>query len=473
MGSLTQALSIANSALAADQAAIAVVAGNTANANTPGFTTESVRLSAVDRVSINGSVGVAGVSAGIATSQRDRLLNQRIDQQTQDAASSTARLSALEDLQSSFAGALSAANGTSSNGSGDIGQQLTSFFSSFSSLAADPANVSLRDGVLVAAQSLASGFNQTSSSLTQQRAGLDASIGSVAAQINALTTSIASLNGRIVSGSPQADAGALEDQRQYDLEQLSQLVGIHQIRNDNNGLTITTTAGALLVAGSTSEAFATQNSAGVTDLTLAGVDQTAALAAGGGQLGGILQARDADIPASLQAVDQLASSVANAVNAQQSGGLDANGQAGAPIFSLSPTVNGAAATISVVLSDPNGVAAASAGGGVQDGSNATTVASLSSAGIAGGQRPGDFYAALISHIGSSVNDAKALGAAQSASLQQLKSQQSALSSVNLNDQAALLQTYEQSYQAAAKVFTILNSVIGSALNLGVETAVTG
>jgi flagellar hook-associated protein 1 FlgK len=42
----------------------------------------------------------------------------------------------------------------------------------------------------------------------------------------------------------------------------------------------------------------------------------------------------------------------------------------------------------------------------------------------------------------------------------------------MNGQAALLQTYEQSYQAAGKVFTILNSVVTSALNLGTETAVS-
>jgi flagellar hook-associated protein 1 FlgK len=60
---------------------------------------------------------------------------------------------------------------------------------------------------------------------------------------------------------------------------------------------------------------------------------------------------------------------------------------------------------------------------------------------------------------------------QNASLQQLKSQQSALSSVNLNDQAALLQTYEQAYQASSKVFTILNTLIASAINLGTETPV--
>ena len=43
MASLNQAWNIATGALAADQAAISVVAGNIANANTPGYTTETVQ----------------------------------------------------------------------------------------------------------------------------------------------------------------------------------------------------------------------------------------------------------------------------------------------------------------------------------------------------------------------------------------------------------------------------------------------
>ena len=42
MASLNQAWNIATGALAADQAAISVVASNIANANTPGYTTEIV-----------------------------------------------------------------------------------------------------------------------------------------------------------------------------------------------------------------------------------------------------------------------------------------------------------------------------------------------------------------------------------------------------------------------------------------------
>ena len=79
---------------------------------------------------------------------------------------------------------------------------------------------------------------------------------------------------------------------------------------------------------------------------------------------------------------------------------------------------------------------------------------------------------MVGNIGAKVGEATITEASQSAALTQLQSQQSALSSVNMNDQAALLQTYEQSYQAAAKVFTILNSVIASAINLGTETAVS-
>jgi flagellar hook-associated protein 1 FlgK len=472
MASLNQAWNIATGALAADQAAISVVAGNIANANTPGYTTETVQWGSADTVTVSGRSQADGVTITGVSSQRDRVLNQRIDQQTQEQSGTAARLAALNDLQSIFAGAITATGSATSSGVADIGQQLTAFFQSFSSLAADPSNTSLRTGVLSAAQSLAATFNQVSDSLEQQRSGLDATVASAATQVNALTADIAGLNAKISSGSPNADAGTLEDQRQYDIQQLSQLVGIHQITNDGNSLTITTSSGAVLVAGGQSVELQTQSSGGVTHLLLGGVDQTAALTGNGGQIGGALEARDSDIPAALASIDQLAWSVGNAVNGQQASGIDASGATGAPIFGLGGGTAGAAEAMSVVLTDPNAVAASASGAGAQDGSNATAMAALASATIVGGQTASASYAGLVGQIGANVSQATTAQASQSASLTQLQSQQSALSSVDLNDQAALLQTYEQSYQAAAKVFTILNSVISSAINLGVETAVS-
>lgn len=472
MASLNQAWNIATGALAADQAAISVVAGNIANANTPGYSTETVQWGSADTVTVGGRSEAGGVTITGVASQRDRILNQRIDQQAQEQSDGTARLAALNDLQSIFAGAITATGSATSSGVVDIGQQLTAFFQSFSSLAADPSNTSLRTGVLSAAQSLTSTFNQVSESLGQQRAGLDATVASAATQVNALTKDIAALNAKISTSSPSADAGTLEDQRQYDIQQLSQLVGIHQITNDANSLTITTTSGAVLVAGGQSVDLQMQSSGGVTHLLLGGVDQTSALTGNGGQIGGALEARDFDIPNALGLIDQLAWSVGNAVNGQQASGADANGAMGAAIFALGGSMTGAAGAISIVLMDPNGVAASSSGAGAQDGSNATAMAALASAKIVGGQTANASYAGLVGQIGANVSQATTTQASQSASLTQLQSQQSALSSVDMNDQAALLQTYEQSYQAAAKVFTILNSVISSAINLGVETAVS-
>jgi flagellar hook-associated protein 1 FlgK len=56
------------------------------------------------------------------------------------------------------------------------------------------------------------------------------------------------------------------------------------------------------------------------------------------------------------------------------------------------------------------------------------------------------------------------------SLTQLTTQQATLSGVNQNTEAANLETYERAYQSASQTFTILNTLMGSALNLGVETA---
>jgi flagellar hook-associated protein 1 FlgK len=290
--------------------------------------------------------------------------------------------------------------------------------------------------------------------------------------VNSLTADIANLNAKISSVSPTGDAGALEDQRQYDLQQLSQLIGIHQITNENNSLTITTSSGAVLGAGDQNASLETSSSGGVTHLLIGGVDQTAALTNAGGQIGGALEARDSDIPDALKDIDQMAWDIGSAVNAQQAIGVDANGAAGSPIFALGSGVTGAAGAISVVLSDPAGIAASASGAGSQDGSNARAIAALASAATVSGQTPVAFYAALVGNIGAKVSEATTMQASQSASLSQLQSQQSALSSVNMNDQAVLLQTYEQSYQAASKVFTILNSVFSSAINLGTETAVS-
>jgi len=315
----------------------------------------------------------------------------------------------------------------------------------------------------------------------------------VATQVNALTASIAQLNQQIQSSSPNADAGPLEDQRQQDLSQLSQLIGINQVSTENNGLTITTTSGQTLVSEGSSTALTTGEVNGVTHFFVGATDITTQLASGGGSLGGYLTARDQDIPAVMGALDQLAFGIATEVNAQNAKGVDLNGNAGAAIFSQPQQVAGSAESMSVTMTDPSEIAAAAAGQGTGDNSNAIALANLATSDdppilnglvlpdgqvLAAGQTllngltPSNFYSGFVTNLGSTVSEVQTENTAQNASVSQLQTQNNALSEVNLNDEASSMTTLERSYQAASQVFSMLNTIMASALNLGEQTTVS-
>jgi flagellar hook-associated protein 1 len=494
MGTINSAFSLISGALNADQSALSIVAGNVANANTPGYSRERPTWSENSPVTINGRTYGTGVTETGAQSVRDRVLLARLDQQQQLASASGARLSALNLLQSVF----TPASGASGSTAGDIGSAITGFFNSFAQLEANPADNALRQQVLSSAQMLAGDISGAAASLADQRSALDQEAAGVVTQVNALTSSIAQLNQQIQSVSANGDAGPLEDQRQQDISKLSQLVGINQVVTENNGLTITTASGRMLVSEGVSRNLTTGTVNGMTAFFLGATDVTGELTGGGGQLGGYLTARDQDIPQVMGALDQLAFGIATEVNAQNAAGLDLNGNAGAAIFGLpamiagSPVDRGAALGLKVAMTDPNQIAAAGAGKGSGDNSNAIALARLRSqtnppiltglvlpdgttlvAGqtLLGGQNPSGSYSGLVSRLGSTVSQVQTENEAENASVSQLQTQNNALSQVNLNDEAAALTMLQRSYQAASQVFAILNTIMASALNLGSQTTV--
>lgn len=102
MGTISSAFNLISGALNADQSALSIVANNVANANAPGYTEETPNWQENDPVNINGVYYGAGVSETGATSVRDRVLTERLNQQQQLAAASTSRLAALNSIQALF-----------------------------------------------------------------------------------------------------------------------------------------------------------------------------------------------------------------------------------------------------------------------------------------------------------------------------------------------------------------------------------
>jgi flagellar hook-associated protein 1 FlgK len=473
MGTINSALSLITGALNADQQALNVVANNVANASTPGYTREEPTWQENQPVTIGGISYGQGVTETGASSQRDRVLEERLDQQNQLASASDSRLTALNTVQALFT---PASGSSTTSTSGDIGSDITSFFDSFSKLEANAGDNSKRQGVLSAAKTLAGDISNAAASLNSQRSALDQQAAGVTSQVNSLTSSIAQLNKQITSTSPNGDAGTLEDQRQEDISELSKLIGINQITTENNGLSITTTSGALLVSGDKSYELTTGTVNGETDFFLGGTDITSQLATGGGSLGGDLTARDTDIPGVLASLDQLAYSVSTSVNAQNNAGKDLDGDTSSTtsldIFSEPTTVTGSALSMSVVMTDPNKIAAAGAGDGTGDNSNAIAMSNLSNQKIVNGQTATNYYSNFVTALGSTVSAVETENTAENASVTQLQTQRDSLSGVNLNDEASSMTTLERSYQAASQVFSMLNTLMASALNLGNETTVS-
>lgn len=477
MGTINSAFNLIAGALDADQAALSIIANNVANANTTGYTREVPNWQENPPIVINGVSYGTGVTETGATSVRDRILTERLDQQQQLAAASSTRLAALNSIQALF----TPDSGSSSARAGDIGSDMTSFFSSFASLEANPTNNALRQQVLSTGATLAADISNAADSLNGQQGALDQEAAGVVVQVNALTEAIAQLNKQIQSTSANTDAGILEDQRQQDLSQLSQLIGINQITTENNGLTIATTSGQTLVSEGSSVPVTTGLVNGLTHFFIGTTDITSQLAGGGGSLGGYLTARDHDIPGVVASLDQLAYGIATAVNTQNNAGVDLYGAGGTgvnpanpalDIFQAPATVAGSAISMTVVMTDPNQIAAAGPGVGAGDNSNAVTMAALAKGAIVSGKSPTDFFSNFVTMLGSTVAQVQTENTAQNASVAQLENQSHALSAVNLNDEAAAMQQLERSYQAASQVFAILNTIMASALNLGVQTAVS-
>ena len=464
MGTLTSLLDVTRSALVADQVALNVTGNNVANQNTVGYTREAVNWQS--GVSVTLSNGAVSAETGITVttnSVRDRVLEQRVQQGTQAASSSGALAGVYSDIENVF----SISGSSATAGSTEIGTAVNAFFSSLTGLASSPSDAATRAGVLSAATALASAFNTASTQLGSVQTSINGEVGSSVSAVNALTATIASLNTQIGESSPDADAGTLEDQRQTAIAQLSQYTGLNQISTENNGITLTTTGGAVLVSGETAYGLTAVNSGGKTQVEdAAGTDVSGTIT--GGSIGGQLQAQNTDLPAVTGELDAVAYRVATAVNAQNAAGLDANGNAGGAIFAVGPTVAGASAAISVVAASGSAVAAAGAGEGSLGSTNANALAGLANGTDRSGETIAGQFAGLLGDVGTASAGVQEQNASQTAMLTQLTTQRDSLSGVSLDQEAANLTQYQQSYDAAAKVFAIVNTLLTDSINLGTE-----
>jgi flagellar hook-associated protein 1 FlgK len=465
--SLIGLLDLSTGALRADQTAVNATANNVANQNTAGYTDEQVTWTPGVVVSLSGDAQSTTAPTVTTTSLRDRILEQRVQQQTQTQSSTASEAAVLSQIE----GVFSLTGSSATAGSTQIGTSLNAFFSSLSALAANPSDEPTQQSALSAAQTLASAFNAAASGLSGVQNDLNSTVASSITSVNQLTAQIASLNKEIGMNDPNQDAGQLEDQRQQAIAQLSQLIGLDQATTESNGMTLTTTAGTVLVAGENSYALQASVVGGKTVLYDSEGNQLQQ-APTGGSIGGQLQAQSVDLPSVTSQLDALAYRIGTSFNTQNEAGQTSAGAAGAALFQVPLSQTGAAIELSVIPSDPGAIATASTGQGSSSNGNVSALASLASATDASGTTMDQNLATMLSGVGATSAMLQQESTSQQDSLTQLTTQRDTLSAVNLDTEASNLTIFQRSYEAAAKVFSIADQLLADALNLGEQATVT-
>jgi flagellar hook-associated protein 1 FlgK len=458
VSNLLTSLTSATRALEAQRFGLDVTGHNIANINTPGYSRRVADFEAVPPDTLHSAgrgVQVSGVRA-----QRDRLIERRLELETTGAE----REAALADL-------LSLAEVAIGNSGQGLDTRLNAFFDGMSRLADAPTSAVARQEVMLQGTAVAAAFRDTASHFEALRRDADDRLEGLVEQVNEIAAEIAVLNRSMGAVGASGTRPHLQDEQAQLVKQLAALTDITVIGRDDGGVDIDIAGGRALVVGDASyDLVATAvGPSGRIAVSTAGVDITAQLA--GGKIGGVLSARDVQIPDYLQRLDEQAFAFADAVNTIHSAGYDLNGATGQDFFAFTtPPVGstGAAAALIVdpaITADSSRIAAAEvaiAG----DNRAARDMANLRDARLLDGGTAtlADAWGQLVFRVGRDVETATNETTLRRQILLQLEALRDQVSGVSLDEEAMLLMKYQRAYEANARFFRVIDDALQTLIN---------
>ena len=458
-------ISIGNSGLSAAQTAENVIGHNIANANTPGYSEQTVNLvPSYPFTPTDGQTQLhpGQIGTGVSVASISRATDQFTTAQLRDAygkqSFSNTQQGALDQVQAAF-------NEPSTTG---LNNALGTFFQSFQDVANNPEDPGVRASVIQNGVALSQIFHNMSQQLTDVSNSLNTRLNSDITQLNNYAKQIASLNGQINAalGTGQSP-NDLMDQRDQLIDAVSKLGNVNAVTMPNGMVNV---------------------SVGNTDLVM-GIDATPATVSSlqangslsGGEIAGLLNAQNT-VQGYQANLDTLAGQVVSAVNNVQYGGSDEYGNTGDPndplqtnpATSFFVSTGTTASTINVsgaLQNDPKLLAAAAAGTpGTPpppgDGSNAANFANISKTALAGlnGQTPQQYYQYMVSSAGSAASAAHTASTAAGVTVTQLTQQKQSVTGVSTDDEMVNMMKYQTAYQAAARFINMSDSLLGTLIN---------
>jgi flagellar hook-associated protein 1 FlgK len=475
--SLLASLTNSSNALRAFDRAIAVTQNNVSNASTPAWASQRLDLIAIPFDPVAGLTG--GVIAGDVQSSRNEFSEAAVQRAQTSLGTSSQRSASLTAVQSALN--LSGADG--------IPASLGALFQSFSAWSQDPLSQASRQAVMSRAQQVVDSFQTTVTSLQQVNQDTERQIGQSVEQINAYAQQLVGYNAELRNGD-RGDA-ALDAKIHSTLENLSQIVNFTASVQVDGTVTVMIGGQASLVVGEHRYAFTAQiadpaslppgspgvpPSASILDST--GQDITSKIS--GGSVGALLDTHnrvlasllgDARQPGDL---NRLAQTLADHVNQLLMAGNVSDGPPpvpGTPLFSYD--TSNATTTASTLALAPgltaDQLAAIDPGPPYVSNGMAVNLAALANPKDAADEIDKisyvEFFGNLAAGVGRQLAAATDQQGIQQQVLTQVQSLRQHISGVSLDEQAASLVEFQRAYQANAQLFSILNSLTQTVVNM--------
>jgi flagellar hook-associated protein 1 FlgK len=304
VSSINSILGNAASGIQTSQTGLTVVSDNVANVNTTGYVRKVVDQSAEV---------VGGQGQGVTVADIKRVTDQFLEAAgyvaNAGSASADAISGTLDQAQALF--------GDPSE-SGSLFSNLDGVFSAFSTLAANPSSAGQNQAVSQVSQF----FDQATSiqsSLNGLSAQADQQIGVDVGTVNQLLSQISKLNATISQGSVQGgDVTGAQNQQSQLVNQLSSLMDVKVSATAQGGVTVLASDGTSLVgaAGAASLAYNPGGPTGTLTITnTAGATNAFDGKITSGEIGGLLQVRNVQIPATSSQLSALTTGAASELNA--------------------------------------------------------------------------------------------------------------------------------------------------------------
>jgi flagellar hook-associated protein FlgK len=307
------------SALTASQRALDIIGENIANSGTPGYHRQELQLVEATPTLFGNLYLGNGVDVARIRRLQDNALEQAVTQNTYQSNSTNAQLNILQQVQTQF-----------TSNSGSIDTLLSNFFNQLSQLAAQPDNMTQRQVFLGNAVDLTNEFNSVAGNLDQLGGNIDSQIQQLVGQVNQISPQIAALNQQIQLAEIQGTSpNDLLDQRDQLINQLAQIVDVQTVQQPFGVKTVLAGGMPLAIGGQSTQLVATTDSSGNDIVTAAG--SKAAMNIAGGQLAGLLTARNQALPNYRSGLDTLARALIQQLDDLHATGIGLNG----PMTSLS------------------------------------------------------------------------------------------------------------------------------------------